>query len=121
MSVGRYVVTDAAGANVVGGPYLIDSAVAASFKTAEMVEDPTRKLMPETPTRRNLGGPVPITDQNRIALTQRADSALRANVAYLALPTPTAAQQTQQIDRLTRECSALIRLMLGALDSLDGA
>lgn len=121
MAIGRYVVTDAAGTTVVGGPYLIDSAMVATFQTPEQVEDPTRKLLPETPTRRNLGGPIPITEQNRATLNQRAEGALAANAAYLALATPTAAQQAQQITRVTRECSALIRLMLGALDSLDGA
>lgn len=121
MPVGRYVVTDAAGTAVVGGPYLIDSADVATFKTAEQLEDPTRKLMPETPTRRNLGGPIPITDQNRATLAQRAENALRANANYLALATPTAAQQAQQLDRVTRESSALIRLVLGLLDSMDGA
>lgn len=57
---------------------------------------------------------------NADALRQRAVAALTANANYLALASPTQAQAIAQVDRLTRECSALIRLMLGALDSTAG-
>ena len=55
---------------------------------------------------------------NASTLLARAQLALTQNATYLALPTPTAAQQTAQINRLTRECSALIRLLLGQTESL---
>ena len=58
----------------------------------------------------------------RVDLEGRARLALAANAAWLARATsPTAAQTVAQVDRLTRECSALIRLLLSELDSDEGA
>jgi len=50
-------------------------------------------------------------------LHDRMRQALTANAAYLAVAAPTPAQVAAQTKRLTRECSALIRLAL----ALDGA
>lgn len=58
---------------------------------------------------------------NVSTLRQKAQQALQANAAFLALPA--ALQQAQavaQTVRLTQEVSALIRLAIGALDSTAG-
>ncbi len=60
-------------------------------------------------------------ETNAVTLRDRARQAVAANVAYLALSPPTAAQTTTQVRLLTRQCTALIRLLLENLESTDGA
>ena len=57
---------------------------------------------------------------NRGALQGRAQAALAVNAAFLALAPATAPQVAAQVLALTRECSALIRLLTGALDDVAG-
>lgn len=57
---------------------------------------------------------------NAQILRDRAHAALAANATYLALAPPTTVQAVAQVERLTRECSGLIRLALNLVDSLDG-
>lgn len=56
---------------------------------------------------------------NYDTLRQRARAALAANRTYLALATPTAAQNTAQVNALTRQVQALIRFTLSDLTGTD--
>jgi hypothetical protein len=59
-------------------------------------------------------------DDNAAVLAYRARKALIDNDDFLAVVTPTNAQVLAQVQRLTRETSAVIRLLLGFLDTTDG-
>lgn len=61
----------------------------------------------------------PPGEKNRRSIEDRLRQRLDANRDYLALASPTAAQQRAQVARLTRENNALIRLVLGLLDTDD--
>lgn len=56
----------------------------------------------------------------RQVIRQRVESAIQVNATYLALGTPTAAQVQAQVVMLTKECTALIRLLLEMVDSPSG-
>lgn len=56
---------------------------------------------------------------NGSTLRQQAQQALAANRTYAALATPTAAQTTAQVQRLSRQQNAIIRLLLGDLTGTD--
>lgn len=57
---------------------------------------------------------------NQATIVQRAQAALAANATYLALASPNTAQNTAQVQRLTRQCNAIIRLLLNQLDDTTG-
>lgn len=52
----------------------------------------------------------------RSTLAGKARAALAANATFLALASPTNAQVVAQVQRLTRENNALIRLVVAALE-----
>lgn len=61
-----------------------------------------------------------VAESNRVLLESRAQSALVANTSFLAITSPTNAQVLAQVKILTRECSALIKLLLRELSDTSG-
>lgn len=59
-------------------------------------------------------------DANETDLRTKVISALAANDTYRAIASPTNAQVIAQVDKLTRECSGIIRLLLSQLDTTAG-
>lgn len=57
---------------------------------------------------------------NRAALQQKAVNALSNNQTFLGIATPTSAQAIAQVQALTRQVDALIRLAANALESISG-
>lgn len=57
---------------------------------------------------------------NRLLLEQIMETALAGNAAYLGRTNPTVAQNTAQVQALTRQVSALVRTALSRLDSVSG-
>jgi hypothetical protein len=57
---------------------------------------------------------------NQRDLQDKATQALAANQAFLAVGAPSNVQVVAQVKALTRECSALIRLLLSQLDDTAG-
>ena len=61
------------------------------------------------------------TPQANLAdLQSKAQNAIDANDTFLAIASPTNAQAVAQVQKLTRENTAIIRLLLGLLDSTAG-
>lgn len=57
---------------------------------------------------------------NLNTLRGRAQTALTANATFLAIGSPSNAQTVAQVQTLSRQCSAVIRLLLNQLDSTAG-
>lgn len=57
---------------------------------------------------------------NAATVRDRAAAALAANADFLAIAAPSQLQTLTHVKVLTRECTALIRLALRLLDSVDG-
>lgn len=63
---------------------------------------------------------ITVEETNADLLRSKVATALATNATFLAIATPTAAQITAQVQRLTRECSAVIRLLVVQLDDTTG-
>lgn len=63
----------------------------------------------------------PGTPQANLAdIAAKARAAIAANTTYLGIATPTNAQVVAQVARLTRECTAIIKLLLDDLADTSG-
>jgi hypothetical protein len=60
------------------------------------------------------------TANNAQTLKVRANAAVAANTAFLAVPAPTNVQVLAQVQLLTKQCTALIKLTLSALADTSG-
>jgi hypothetical protein len=61
-----------------------------------------------------------ISSANYAALYPKGQAAITANLNYLAIPAPTQTQAVAQVAVLTRQVNAVMRILLGLLDSTDG-
>lgn len=59
-------------------------------------------------------------ETNLLALRAGLQTMLNRNATYLAIAAPSLLQQTVQMERLTRQCSALARLLLDELSDISG-
>ena len=90
---------------------------AAGLVDGSRVWDPSTRTVVPTP-----GWVDPaIAEGNRTTLEGQAAAALTTNTTYLAIPTPTATQVRVQSQALTRQMNGAIRLLLGRLESTNGA
>ena len=58
-------------------------------------------------------------ESSRRTIHAQAATSLDGNRAFLALTSPTAAQNAAQVKALTRQMNGVIRLVLGQLDATD--
>lgn len=57
---------------------------------------------------------------NWVALYPKGQQAITNNQAFLAVTAPSQAQAVAQVEALTRQIDAVIRVLLGMLDTTDG-
>jgi hypothetical protein len=120
VTVGRYVVVAADNVTVLGGAYKWDPTLFPGWVAPEMIGVPGSKLVLETASNHYQGSVPPVTEVNRQTLADRAAQAIAANATYLAIVSPTPAQVATQVTRLTKECTALARLVLSLYDDTSG-
>lgn len=122
-----YLVHDSTTGTAVSiGTYVADplpvglAAVALTPVEAQGIRGGTMRW--DAPTRAVVAAPVDVRVANETTLTGKARAAITANDAFLAIASPTNAQTLAQVRTLTRETTAVIRLLLGAdlLDSTSG-
>jgi hypothetical protein len=97
------------------------ASVALSAADAQGLRDGSRRWDAATRTVVPTPGWVDpaIADANGATLRTRAENALTTNANYLAIGSPSNAQNLAQIRALTRQMNGSIRLDLGRLDTIS--
>lgn len=60
-----------------------------------------------------------VRGENRDAILAKIRQAMAANATYIGLATPSAAQTTAQVQRLSREVNGILKLLLDDLDDTN--
>lgn len=113
MALASYVIvsTDPADKSLYGGPMRWDGESPIAVPAG-------RQLMLAATAQAS--GYAYTEERNTATLRDSARAALVGNTSYLAMPTRTNADVAVQVLKLTRQNNALIRLVIGALDTTDG-
>ena len=93
------------------GTYTRWDEMGALIETRPLTADESAALAAEEVASR--------AEANGRTLEDRLRTLLARNAGFLALAAPTAAERNTQVERLTRQCSALIRLALRDLGGVD--
>lgn len=113
----RYVIvsTDPADKVIRGGPLEWDGVTAYQPPPGtQLITDAVARSGGYTMPAR------PASEVNETTVRDRLTQALAVDAAWLQIATPTGAQTTAQVQRITRQVSGLIRLALGQLETDDG-
>ena len=84
------------------------------------VQTEQRPYTAEENTRADAEAVTTTADSNREAIKTKALTAITANNNFLAITSPTNAQTLAQVKVLTRENTAIIRLLLNELSTQEG-
>lgn len=117
MAIQSYVLVSNDPANLVilGGPLRWDG------ETAYTPPAGTHTMLTDAAITAGYTFPAPpVAQVNAQTLQAKAGAAVDANNTYLAIASPTNAQVVAQVNRLTRECSAVIKLLLNQTDDTAG-
>lgn len=125
---------EVAAPTVLAGPLLHDELAAAGLETEVLLVGSNLVLPDVAETQRTEAEAVveahPSTAKawfdaaevqraNEATIRQRAEQARATNATFLALTSPTNAQNAAQIKALTRQVNGLIRLLLSQFDGTD--
>lgn len=95
---------------------VIETVVEGADRVTYQRGDVLNTSAPRVEIRRE---PLPTSEANRRTILTQAAAALEANATFLAVASPTNAQNAAQIKALTRQVNKLIRLTIDKFDGTD--